>query len=130
MTDSQKRRCRKIIHGYAALTGVGNLPPVPFLGVVVDIVTLTAMTKTLGNVFQQNITKDLAKNFVIVIVKRQIVRRATQAVIKFIPVFGWIACSVLDVFITEATGWELATRLDRRQCRQDENPKENKEDIP
>ena len=115
MTHDQKERCRKIIHGYALLAGVGNLVPIPIVDVFVDVATLSAMTRRLGVVFNQSITKEFAKNFVILLVKRQLAIRITKAVVKHVPFLGWIVGPVLGLIITETTGWELAARLDKKQ---------------
>ena len=115
MTYTQKEQCRRIIYGYAALAGAGNLVPIPVVDIFVDIATLGAMTRRLGFVFGQNISRELAKNLVIVLVKRQLAVRIAKAVVKNIPVFGWIVGPVTSVFMTVITGCELASRLDRRQ---------------
>ena len=115
MTNYQNEQCRRIIHGYAALAGAGNLVPIPIVDIVVDIAVLGAMTRRLGYVFGQNISRELAKNLVLVLVKRQLALRIAKAVVKNIPVLGWIVGPVLGIFMTEITGWELASRLDRKQ---------------
>ncbi|MCL1818058.1 MAG: hypothetical protein FWG35_03945 [Spirochaetaceae bacterium] len=115
MTSYQQEECRKIIHGYALLAGAGNLVPVPAVDILVDVTTLTAMTRRLGAVFEQNITREFAKNFVILLVKRQLAVRITKAVVKIIPVLGWAVGPVLGFFMMQAAGWELAARLDKRQ---------------
>jgi uncharacterized protein (DUF697 family) len=114
MTHIQKERCRRIIHGYALLAGVGNAVPVPAVDILVDIAALTALTMRLGDVFEANISREFAKNLVIVLIKRQLAVRITKALVKNIPLAGWLAGPVMGALMTESAGWELAARLDRR----------------
>ena len=39
MTDEEKSKCQKIIHGHAAAAAAGNLIPAPGVGIAVDTVT-------------------------------------------------------------------------------------------
>ncbi|MDR2588093.1 MAG: hypothetical protein LBC67_01580 [Spirochaetales bacterium] len=114
MTHTQKERCRRIIHSYAILAGVGNAIPVPAVDILVDMAVLSALTMRLGDVFEANISREFAKNLVIVLIKRQLAVRITKAVIKHIPLAGWLAGPVMGVLMTESAGWELAARLDRK----------------
>jgi uncharacterized protein (DUF697 family) len=114
MTHEQEEKCRRIIHGHAVLAGAGNAVPIPGVDVLADIAVLTRMTMALGDVFERSITADLAKNFVIALIKKQLTGRVAKAVIKLVPLAGWAAGPVIGVVMTEAAGWELANRLDRR----------------
>ncbi len=72
------------------------------------------MTMALGAVFGQNITADLAKNMVIATIKKQMFARVSKSFFKLVPIVGWLAAPAMGVAMTEATGWELAKRLDSR----------------
>ena len=56
MTESEKSKCQKIIHGHAAAAAAGNLVPVPGVGLATDTVTMTTMAMALASVFGGTVT--------------------------------------------------------------------------
>ena len=92
MTDEEKSKCRKIIHGHAAAAAAGNLVPVPGVGIAVDTVTMTTMAMALASVFGGSITESVAKNMatsaIIATIKKQPLKVITKEISKVLPFIG------------------------------------------
>ena len=127
ITDEEKSKCRKIIHGHAAAAAAGNLVPVPMVGLATDTVTMTTMAMALASVFGGSITESVAKNMainaIIATMKKQPVRIIAKEISKVVPVVGQLVAPSISVAMLEAAGWLLAEELAaERDKAQDKNP--------
>ena len=115
MTDEEKSKCRKIIHGHAAAAAAGNLVPVPGVGIAVDTVTMTTMAMALASVFGGSITESVAKNMatsaIIATIKKQPLRVITKEISKVLPFIGQLVAPTVSVAMLESAGWLLADDL-------------------
>ena len=115
MTDDEKSKCQKIIHGHAAAAAVGNLAPIPGFGIAADTVTMTTMAMALSAVFGGSITESVAKtmaiNAIIAELKKQPVKVIAKEVSKIVPLLGQLVAPSVSVAMLEAAGWSLAEDL-------------------
>jgi uncharacterized protein (DUF697 family) len=111
MTDNQLSQCHQIIHSHAAIAASGNLIPVPGSDFAVDTAAMTSMTMLLAGALGRDITEDMARNMVIVYLKRQIAKRVTKGIIKFIPVLGTGTAIAMSVAMIEGAGWAMVNEL-------------------
>lgn len=115
MTDEEKSKCRKIIHGHAAAAAAGNLVPVPMVGLATDTVTMTTMAMALASVLGGSITESVAKsmavNAIVATIKKQPVRIIAKEISKVVPVVGQLVAPSISVAMLEAAGWLLADEL-------------------
>lgn len=115
MTDDEKSKCRKIIHGHAAAAAAGNLVPLPGVGIAADTVTMTTMAMALASVLGGSITESVAKNMainaIIAAIKKQPVRIIAKEVSKVVPVVGQLVAPSISVAMLESAGWLLANDL-------------------
>lgn len=115
MTDDEKSKCRKIIHGHAAAAAAGNLVPVPGVGLATDTVTMTtmamALASVLGGSISESVAKNLAINAIIATIKRQPVRIIAKEVSKIMPIVGQLVAPSISVAMLESAGWLLAEEL-------------------
>ena len=115
MTEEEKSKCRKIIHGHAAAAAAGNLVPAPGLGIAVDTVTMTTMAMALASVFGGSITESVAKNMatsaIIATIKKQPLRVITKEISKVLPFIGQLVAPTVSVAMLESAGWLLADDL-------------------
>ncbi len=118
MTEDQKSKCRKIIHGAAAVAGAGNLVPIPGTGVAADTVAMTTMAIGLAAVLGGSLTEEAARALAINSVKqtmiKQPVRLLAREVTKFVPLVGQLIAPAVSIAIVEAAGWAMAADLERR----------------
>lgn len=127
ITDEEKRKCQKIIHGHAAAAAAGNLVPVPMVGLATDTVTMTTMALALASVFGGSITEAVAKNMainaIVATIKKQPVRIIAKEISKVVPIVGQLVAPSISVAMLEAAGWllaeELATERDKKQHKED-----------
>ena len=115
MTESEKSKCQKIIHGHAAAAAAGNLVPIPGVGIAADTVTMTTMAMALAAVLGGSITESVAKNMainaIVSTMKKQPVRVLAKEVSKVVPVVGQLVAPAISVAMLEASGWILANEL-------------------
>lgn len=115
MTDEEKSKCRKIIHGHAAAAAAGNLVPIPMVGLATDTVTMTTMAMALAAVFGGSITESVAKNMavnaIVATIKKQPVRIIAKEISKVVPIVGQLVAPSVSVAMLEAAGWLLASEL-------------------
>ena len=115
LTDEEKRKCKKIIHGHAAAAAAGNLVPVPGVGVAADTVTMTTMAMALASVFGGSITETVAKNMainaIVATIKRQPIKVIAKEVSKVMPVVGQLIAPSVSVAMLESAGWLLVDQL-------------------
>ena len=115
MTDEEKNKCRKIIHGHAAAAAAGNLVPIPALGLAADNVTMTTMAMALAMVFGGSITESVAKNMainaIVSTMKKQPVKIITKEISKIVPIVGQLVAPSISVAMLESAGWLLAEDL-------------------
>ena len=115
MTDEEKSKCRKIIHGHAAAAAAGNLVPAPGVGIAVDTVTMTTMAMALASVFggsiSESVAKKLATSAIIATIKKQPIRVITKEVSKILPFIGQLVAPTISVAMLESAGWLLAEDL-------------------
>ena len=115
MTDDDKSKCQKIIHGHAVAAAAGNLIPVPGVGLATDTVTMTTMAMSLAAVFGGSITEAVAKNMainaIIATVKQQPVKVIAKEISKFVPIVGQLVAPSVSVAMLESAGWLLANEL-------------------
>lgn len=115
MTDEEKRKCQKIIHGHAAAAAAGNLVPVPGVGLATDTVTMTTMAMALASVFGGSITEAVAKtmaiNAIVATIKKQPVKVIAKEISKVVPIVGQLVAPSVSVAMLESAGWLLADEL-------------------
>ena len=115
MTDAEKRKCKKIIHGHAAAAAAGNLVPVPGVGLATDTVTMTTMAMALASVFGGSITESVAHNMavnaIVATVKEQPVKVIAKELSKIVPLLGQLVAPSVSVAMLESAGWLLADEL-------------------
>ncbi len=115
ITDDEKSKCRKIIHGHAAAAAAGNLVPVPGVGMAADTVTMTTMAMALASVFGGSITESVAKtmaiNAIVATIKKQPVRIIAKEVSKVVPIVGQLVAPSISVAMLESAGWLLVDEL-------------------
>ena len=115
MTEEEKNKCQKIIHGHAAAAAAGNLVPAPGVGIAVDTVTMTTMAMALASVFGGSITESVAKNLatsaIIATIKKQPLRVITKEISKVLPFIGQLVAPTISVAMLESAGWLLAEDL-------------------
>lgn len=127
MTDAEKSKCRKIIHGHAAAAAAGNLVPIPMIGLAADTVTMTTMAMALAAVFGGSITEAVAKNMainaIVSTMKKQPVRIIAKEISKVVPLVGQLVAPSISVAMLEAAGWllaeELSTERDKNQRKEE-----------
>lgn len=115
LTDEEKSKCSKIIHGHAVAAAAGNLVPVPMVGLATDTVTMTTMAMALASVFGGSITESVAKNMainaIVATIKKQPIRVIAKEISKVVPVVGQLVAPSISVAMLEAAGWLLADEL-------------------
>ncbi len=115
MTDEEKSKCKKIIHGHAAAAAAGNLVPIPMVGLATDTVTMTTMAMALASVFGGSITESVAKNMainaIVSTIKKQPVRVIAKEISKVVPLVGQLVAPSISVAMLESAGWLLASEL-------------------
>ena len=115
MTDAEKSKCKKIIHGHAAAAAAGNLVPVPGVGLATDTVTMTTMAMALAAVLGGSITESVAKtmaiNAIVATIKKQPIRIIAKEVSKIMPVVGQLVAPSISVAMLESAGWLLVNEL-------------------
>lgn len=115
ITDAEKSKCKKIIHGHAAAAAAGNLVPIPGVGLATDTVTMTTMAMALAAVFGGSITESVAKNMainaIVATIKKQPVRMIAKEISKVVPVVGQLVAPSISVAMLEAAGWLLVDEL-------------------
>lgn len=117
MQNLKIEKCRTIIHSYSALAGTGNLIPIPGVGVLADIGSLTMMARDLAIVLGNEECKnaEAAKAFTIGIAKRvflkQPIKMIGKELAKFIPFAGQIIAGGISAAMTEAVGWSMVKSL-------------------
>ena len=111
ITDSERSKCKKIIHGHAAAAAAGNLVPVPMVGLATDTVTMTTMAMALAAVFGGSITEAVAKNMainaIVATIKKQPVKVIAKEISKVVPIVGQLVAPSISVAMLEAAGWLL-----------------------
>lgn len=115
MTEAEKSKCQKIIHGHAAAAAAGDLVPIPGVGIAADTVTMTTMAMALAGVLGGSITESVAKNMainaIVATMKKQPIRVIAKEVSKVVPVVGQLVAPAISVAMLEASGWLLANEL-------------------
>ena len=115
MTDEEKSKCKKIIHGHAVAAAAGNLVPIPGVGIAADTVTMTTMAMALASIFGGSITESVAKNMatnaIIATIKKQPVKVITKEISKVVPIVGQLIAPAISVAMLESAGWLLAEDL-------------------
>ncbi|MBR0261788.1 MAG: hypothetical protein IJQ85_08360 [Selenomonadaceae bacterium] len=115
MTEEEKSKCRKIIHGHAVAAAAGNLVPVPGVGLATDTVTMTTMAMALASVFGGSITESVAKNMainaIVATMKKQPVKVIAKEISKVFPIVGQLVAPSISVAMLESAGWLLADDL-------------------
>ncbi len=125
MTDEEKSKCRKIIHGHAAAAAAGNLVPIPMVGLATDTVTMTTMAMALASVFGGSITEAVAKNMainaIVSTIKKQPVRVIAKEISKVVPLVGQLVAPSISVAMLESAGWLLADELSAERDKANQN---------
>ena len=99
------------------MAGTGNLIPIPGVGVLADIGSLTMMARDLAIVLGNEECKnaEAAKAFTIGIAKRvflkQPIKMIGKELAKFIPFAGQIIAGGISAAMTEAVGWSMVKSL-------------------
>ena len=115
MTEEEKSKCKKIIHGHAVAAAAGNLVPIPGVGLAADTVTMTTMAMALAAVFGGSITEAVAKNMainaIVATIKKQPVKVIAKEISKVVPIVGQLVAPSISVAMLESAGWLLADEL-------------------
>ncbi len=118
MNDEQKSKCSYIIHSCAAGAGVGNVVPVPGLGIAADMTAMTTMAVSLCSVFGGNIPQEAAKSLAIAAMKRTLLKQPIRVIAKelgkLVPFAGSVFAASISAGMVEAAGWTLAHELDKK----------------
>lgn len=118
MTEDQEKKCRKIIHSYAAVAAAGNAAPVPGLGIAVDMVAMTSMCVSLCAVFGGSLTEEAVKGLAVTTIKNKMLKQPittmAKELSKFIPFLGQAVAPSISVVMLEAAGWTLAKKLESK----------------
>ncbi len=121
MSDEQKKKCQKIIHGHAVMAAGGNAIPVPGLGVATDVVTMTSMVMSLCAVFGGSLSEEAAKAMAITAIKntmlKQPIKTLSKELSKFIPFLGQVVAPSISVVMLESAGWVLAEELHQKSIK-------------
>jgi uncharacterized protein (DUF697 family) len=111
MTKKQKEKCHQIIHTSAILAASTNAGvPVPSVGIVADIVTMTAMTVGLAAVFDAQLPENAAKGIALATLKKIVLKSPIKGLLKMIP----YASAAVSISIIEAAGWSIANDLAKK----------------
>ncbi len=110
MTDLEREKCHKIIHGVAASTAAigAGLAQVPGSDSVAIVPLQISMIMGLGEVFNRKITKTSAKAILTTQIATITGRSLSQFLVGWIPVAGNIINAATAASITEAIGWGAA----------------------
>lgn len=115
LTDEEKSKCQKIIHGHAVAAAAGNVVPIPGVGLAADTVTMTTMAMALASVFGGSITEAVAKNMainaIVATIKKQPVRIIAKEIGKVVPIVGQLVAPAISVAMLESAGWLLVDEL-------------------
>lgn len=107
MTGEQLKSCSIAIHTASVAAGAAGVIPVP----VADAVPITGaqvtMAIALGKVFDKTLTESAAK----ALISAAATTFVGRALVKLIPVAGWIASAAVAAGVTEAIGWTLAVEF-------------------
>lgn len=118
MTESQRQRCKRIIHSWSAAAGAGNLSPIPGTGLAADVTALAMMARELAGVFGEDKPAAAAKGIAVATLRRVLLKQPIKALAKelckLIPFAGQALSAGISVGIAEATGWAMANDFDQR----------------
>jgi uncharacterized protein (DUF697 family) len=118
MTETQRKKCKNIIHSWSAVAGTGNLLPVPGTGFVADTAALAMMARELAGVFGEDKPASAAKGIAVATLRRVLLKQPIRAIgkelCKLIPFAGQALSAGISVGIAEATGWAMANDFDKR----------------
>ena len=118
MTETQRKRCKSIIHSWSAVAGTGNLLPVPGTGFVADTAALAMMARGLAEVFGDDKSAAAAKGIAVATLRRVLLKQPIRAIgkelCKLIPFAGQAVSASISVGIAEATGWAMANDFDKK----------------
>jgi uncharacterized protein (DUF697 family) len=116
MTNEQHTQCHTIIHTAAVAAAVGNLVPIPGLGVATDLTVMTGMAIALAAVFGRSIPKAVAEAAAIAAIKDVILKQPLNVIVKeaskFIPFLGQIVAPAISFGMVEAAGWSIVSQLE------------------
>jgi uncharacterized protein (DUF697 family) len=120
MTETQRKKCKNIIHSWSAVAGTGNLLPVPGTGFVADTAALAMMARELAGVFGEDKSASAAKGIAVATFRRVLLKQPIRAIgkelCKLIPFAGQALSAGISVGIAEATGWSMANDFDKRKA--------------
>ena len=118
MNADQKKRCHRIIHSHAVLSGIANALPVPGLGIAVDTVTMTTMAMGISGVFGGDIEKAVARNTAVNVIRRTVLKQPVKVIAKelskLVPGLGQAVAPTVSATMLETAGWSLANDLSRK----------------
>ncbi len=107
LSSKEQKLCHGIIHsasGSAAAVGAG-LAQLPLADNAVITPIQITMIISLGKVFEQNITKTIARSLLGGFVANFVGRGVAQAAIGWVPAIGNVTNAVTAATITESIGW-------------------------
>lgn len=115
MTEQQRKKCRAIIHAHAMAAAIGNLIPIPGLGIASDLFFMRLMTTKLCEIFENDSTEMHTKIQSIITFKsimlKQPIKITTKELSKLIPGLGQIVAPSISLIMIEGTGWAFAKDL-------------------
>ena len=104
MSPEQLNKCNVAIHIASGTCGVVGAVPIPLADALPISGVQLLMTIRLGKVFEQKITKSVAKGLIESVLASWVGRN----LVKLIPVAGWFVSAGVAVLTTEALGWSIA----------------------
>ena len=117
MTESEKSKCKAIIHGHAAAVAAGNAATfIPGLGAAVDKAALVTMTLALASVFNVSITQTAAMSTAVAALKKYVGKQVLKEILKIVPGAGTAASAALTISIIESAGWSIANEFASRKA--------------
>ena len=104
MTSDQMAKCNAAIHTASVAAGAAGAIPIPVADAIPISGVQVTMVLALGKVFDQKVTESAAKGLIGAAASTLVGR----ALVKFIPVVGWVASAGVAAGVTEAIGWTIA----------------------
>ena len=114
MNDTQRKKCHAIIHSASASAAAigGGLAQIPGSDNALITPIQLAMTISLGNVFNCQLSESSAKAALASKIAASCGRTISQFLVGWIPGLGNIVNASTAAAITESIGWALANEFD------------------
>jgi uncharacterized protein (DUF697 family) len=117
LTDTQKKKCRKIIH-CAALAGAfigGGLAQLPGSDNLVLVPIEILMVVVLGHVFHLRLRHSYRTAVIVGTTATMIGRGVSEWLVGWVPVLGNLFDALTAAVIIEVLGWVVAREFERQE---------------